>query len=72
MTKGMPFRPGEVVRCKCSEGKFNLPSGLQENAQVKVIATYLNKTYVMYEGKSYLVPNACIHREATRRVTSDQ
>jgi nitrite reductase/ring-hydroxylating ferredoxin subunit len=61
--KGMPFRPGEAVRCQCPEGKYALPNGLREGDPAKVIATYLDKTYVLHDGKSYLVRNVCIHRE---------
>ena len=63
MIKGMPFRPGETVRCKCPEGKCTLPNGLEEGTRAKVVATYLDKTYVLHDGKSYLVPNICVHRE---------
>lgn len=59
----MPFRPGEAVHCKCPEGKCTLPDGLEAGKPARVIATYLNKTYVLYEGRSYLVPTACVHRE---------
>ena len=66
----MKFRPGETVRCKSPEGGCILPNGLQEDAPAKVIATYFNKTYVLYDGKSYLLPNACIHRDKQKTLGS--
>ena len=44
-----------------------LPNGLEEDKPARVIATYLNKTYVLYEGKSYLLPNNCVHRERKKQ-----
>jgi hypothetical protein len=58
-----PFKPGERIRCKCPDGVCSLPTGLQPDAPGRVIATYFEKTYVLYDGKSYLVPNPCIRRE---------
>ena len=72
MQLGRPFKPGEAVRCKCPDGVCSLPNGLEADRPARVIATYFEKTYVLFDGKSYLVPNACVHRADLQRfVASD-
>ena len=65
MRLGMSFKPREVVRCR--DGVCPLPRGLQPDQPARVVATYFEKTYVLYDGKTYLVPNACIYRDDTDR-----
>jgi len=62
MRPGNPFKIGETVKCECPDGECALPSGLPSGATAKVIATYLSKTYVEFDGKTFLVRNAYIHR----------
>jgi hypothetical protein len=66
MRLGMSFKPGEVVRCKGNDCR-SLPRGLQPDEPARVVATYFEKTYVLFEGRTYLVPNGCIYRENTDR-----
>jgi len=66
MRLGMSFKPGEVVRCR--DGVYPLPSGLRPERPVRVVASYFEKTYVVFDGKTYLVPNACIYRDNTDRL----
>lgn len=65
MRLGMSFKPGEVVRCR--DGVCPLPGGLLPERPARVVATYFEKTYVLFDGKTYLVPNACLYRENTDR-----
>jgi len=58
-----PFKLGEDIRCKCPDGVCSLPQGLPPDAPVKILAAYFGKSYVLFDGKSYLVPNICLHRE---------
>lgn len=67
MRLGMAFKPGEVVRCKGDACFCSLPKGLQPDQPARVVATYFEKTYVLFEGRTYLVSNACIYRENTDR-----
>ena len=66
MRTGMSFKPREIVRCR--DGVCPLPRGLQPDQPARVVATYFAKTYVLFDGKTYLVPNACIYREDTDRL----
>ena len=52
---------GDVVYCHCPNGLSLLPEGLPNNARAKVIATYIGTTYVLFEGRNFIVPNVCVH-----------
>lgn len=55
------FKIGDIVYCRCPDGVDDLPAGLPRNARAKVVATYIGTTYVCFEGKNFVVPNACVH-----------
>ena len=52
---------GDVVFCHCPAGLGELPLGLPENARAKIVATYIGATFVEYDGRTFIVPDACIH-----------
>ena len=52
---------GDLVYCRCPVGMGQLPPGLPENARAKVVATYIGSTFVEYDDKTFIVPNACVH-----------
>ena len=56
-----PFQIGDAVCCRCLDSVTALPLGLPENALAKVIATYIGLIYVSFDGKSFIVPDACVH-----------
>lgn len=51
---------GDAVFCHCPAGLGELPLGLPENARARVVATYIGSTFVEYDGRTFVVPNACV------------
>ena len=51
---------GDVVTC-CPKDQCALPPGLPKDTPVKVMAAYVGTTYVVFNDRTFVVPNACIH-----------
>ena len=56
------LRIGELVYCSCPAGNQELPRGLPDNALAKVVAAYVDNTYVRYSGVTFAVPSDCVQR----------
>ena len=56
-----PFKIGELVYCECPPGAVKLPVGLPSGAVVEVAATKIDTTHVLYLGRLFAVPTACVH-----------
>lgn len=63
MSSEKSFKIGDVVFCRCADG-VELPVGLPDNARAKVVATYIGSAFVEYDGRTYMVPNACVHSDS--------
>jgi hypothetical protein len=60
MSQTKRFRIGEYVCCECPEDVSKLPFGLPRNAALEVVGTLIDTTHVLYSGKLFAVPTACV------------